>query len=110
MAVDDPSVIDVIGRDPQTGRVVLTVSDHLPWDDLEAHQQVLVRKVAAYLDFVRSGQLEEMRPGSSERGIEIGLVFEHEPPAQAEPVLAAINSRLQDEGLVLSYETLPRGY
>lgn len=110
MSVEDASVIDVIGSDPQTGRVVLTISDHLSWEDLDEHAQILRRKVQSYLGFISGGQLDQVRPGATARGVEIGLVFEHEPPSEAEPMLSAITRELAGLGIVLSYGTLPPGY
>jgi hypothetical protein len=36
MTVEQIEVVDFVGIDPR-GRTVLTISDHLPWDDIKSH-------------------------------------------------------------------------
>ena len=55
MSVEDDTVVDIIGIEKATGQVVLTISDHLAWDD--DHLRLLERKIATYINFVESGQL-----------------------------------------------------
>ena len=45
MVIDEPDKIDAVGMDKETGRVVLTISDHLPWAGLaEDHRELLLQR------------------------------------------------------------------
>lgn len=64
MSVDNPNVIDFISEQDDD-KVVLTISDHLEWDDEDNnHLYLLQEKVNAYL-FCN-------RVGSSRQSISIG--------------------------------------
>jgi hypothetical protein len=54
MTIEDARIVDFIGVDPVTGHVVLTITDHLPWDSDE-HVLLLQDKLNRYLAFVESG-------------------------------------------------------
>ena len=40
MAVDNPEVIDIVST-TVAGEVVLTIADHLPWDEANEHLPIL---------------------------------------------------------------------
>jgi hypothetical protein len=44
MAINDAEVVDAVGIDPVTSKVMLAISDHLPWTDPE-HFSALERKL-----------------------------------------------------------------
>jgi hypothetical protein len=46
MSVDQTDVVDFISLNQQ-GEVVLTVSDHLPWDEANEHCLLLQEKLSA---------------------------------------------------------------
>lgn len=62
MSVDQPAVIDFLWKDQKHNRVVLTISDHLDWEEEGEHLLLLQDKINHYLEFVESGQLGEARP------------------------------------------------
>lgn len=62
MAVDNPDVIDIVSTTRETGEVVLTIADHLRWDD--DHLVVLQAKINRYLEFIEGGQLAEEYPNA----------------------------------------------
>ena len=104
MSVENPEVVDFIGTDKTTGRVVLTISDHLPWDN--DHFSVLEKKIGRYLDFVNSGQLLEKRPDAEGKAVEISVVFKHELTEEALRILNAAQEDIQKLGMILSYHQL----
>jgi hypothetical protein len=63
LSVDQPNVIDVLSFDPVAQETVLTISDHLDWSDTVRHQEILQRKLNAYLAFVERGEILEKYPG-----------------------------------------------
>ncbi len=96
MSVDQRSVIDIVGVDRSTNRVVLTISDHLDWTTESKHEFVLQDKLNDYLAFAESGELLVAYPDAAGRPVEIAIVFA-EPPsetglrflASVEPVICA---------------------
>jgi len=78
VAIDDPGVVDIIGIDP-AGSVVLTVSDHLEWDDSIQHQLTLQEKLNRYLAFIESGEILESYPDAKGRPVMIEVVTRNDP-------------------------------
>ncbi len=74
MSVEQINVIDAIGVETESGKVVLTISDHLDWTDGETHLQILQEKINTYLGFVESGELVESYPDAEGRTVVIDIV------------------------------------
>ena len=55
MSVENSQVIDAISINPQDV-VVLTISDHLEWDEENEHLLLLQNKINAYLGVIESGE------------------------------------------------------
>jgi hypothetical protein len=62
MTISQTNVIDIVGIEEPTQRVVLTVVDHLSWEDEEGHYRALTNKLNAYLHFIESGELLKRYP------------------------------------------------
>jgi hypothetical protein len=108
MTVEQTDVVDVMGIENRSGRVVLTISDHLPWD--ESHYSLLEAKLRSYVGFIEGGQLLEAYPDALARGVEIRVVYQEKPPPEAERFLAAADTALQERGISLSHGPLPDGF
>jgi hypothetical protein len=52
MALHKTGVIDRVGVEADTGRVVLTVVDEMDWSDDQRHLLALQQKLNTYLSFV----------------------------------------------------------
>jgi hypothetical protein len=74
MSVTEPKTVDVIGIDHASGDVVLTISDHLDWEDVTDHLLQLQEKVNTYLVFIESGEMLESYPKSAGRRPRIEIV------------------------------------
>jgi hypothetical protein len=103
VSIEDASVVDLIGVDARSGNVVLTISDHLEWDDGE-HALRLQDKLNAYLKFIESGELAERYPDAEGRPTQITVVFTHAPDELGETFLARASALVSDAGVVLTYE------
>lgn len=53
MSIEQSDKIDFIST-TKSGKVQLTISDHLEWNDEEMHLLILQKKINAYLDFIQS--------------------------------------------------------
>lgn len=105
MSVEQEDVVDAIGTDKSTGRVVLTISDHLPWGE-PAHLDLLERKISVYLGFVLSGRLLEAYPAAQGRDVEISVLIKFPPSLEAEEFFSRAKELAQQHGLKFSYKVL----
>ena len=58
MSIEQSDKIDFISI-TKSGKVQLTISDHLEWNNEEMHLLILQKKINAYLDFIQSEQIFE---------------------------------------------------
>ena len=104
MAVDNPDVIDAVGTSRDTGEVVLTIADHLPWDERHEHLAVLEAKINRYLEFIESGQLaEEYTNAKPGLGVRIQVVFKYCPSRDDERFLEMARQTIEDAGWRFSW-------
>lgn len=103
MTVEDPDVVDVAGISDASGEVVLTVSDHLSWHDLQGHSAALEAKLAGYVRFIESGQVLERYPDAHRRGIRIVVAFLHPVPSAAAHVIVAARRGLEARSIAFSH-------
>jgi len=108
MTIEDPTVVDYIGIDRESRKVILTISDHLPWCDcIPEHTRALEAKVSAYVELITSGRLVSAYPLASGRDIEIRAVCLHRPTKEAEVELASTRERLAEIGVHFGVKVLP---
>lgn len=67
-------IIDAISISPQ-GIVVLTISDHIKWDENNEHLIIIQEKTNAYLEVIESGEIFESYPEAQNRKLKIEIVF-----------------------------------
>jgi hypothetical protein len=110
MSVDNSEVVDGAGISKETGEVVLTISDHLNWDDEQSHIELIEQKIGRYIQFVESGQLLEAIPTAKDRAIHIRLFLQFSPPNSASKLLLAATAQLAERSLQFSFGPLPDAY
>ena len=106
MTVEQTDVVDFVSVNRADGRVVLTVSDHLSWEDDE-HLLTLQEKLNAYISFVESGQLLRDYPDATDRAVRIEIVCKYPPSELALKFLNLVRGRFDEMGVELSHEILP---
>jgi hypothetical protein len=72
-----------MGLDKFTNEAVLTVVDHLAWDDVHKHTKLLSEKLNKYFGFVESGEVYGSYPEAEGRKLRIDIVCRFEPTAAA---------------------------
>ena len=102
MSIEQIEVIDAIGIDKETDEVVLTISDHLPWDD--EHMFLLQDKLNTYLEFIESEQLNDVYPEALNRSVRINITCAYEPSDFALEFL----QNVKNIGVNLTYYILKR--
>jgi hypothetical protein len=100
MTVEQTKVIDIISLDKQTGQVILTVSDHLEWDDGTRHQEILQAKLNTYLAFIESGEILEKYPDAVERTIAFEVVLKFKPDLEGRAFLGRAQKVIENAGCV----------
>ncbi len=78
MAVDNRQVIDIVSTDMED-IVILTIVDHLEWDDKNEHLIILQEKINAYLGAIETHELYEKYPKARDKKICIRIVAFEEP-------------------------------
>jgi hypothetical protein len=100
MSVEDSKIIDLISTDPE-GNVVLTISDHLEWDEKLEDHIVLQNKINDYLSFIEGGQLFIDYPAAMGKKIIIGIFVKFIPDETAEKFLKMAKETIQSAGFDL---------
>src|SRR5262249_23892668 len=98
MSVLEEGVVDAIGVDRTSGEVVLTIADHLEWEQPSQHLRVLQAKLNRYLAFVESGELARVYPDGLERAVRVDVVFKFDPPTPGLAFLANAEHTLRSAG------------
>jgi hypothetical protein len=103
LTVEQANVVDYVHLD-RDGRLVLIISDHLPWERVDEHLLVLQEKINSYLRFAESGEVYQACPGAKEAGpspIVIAVVLKYPVPDQARWFFAKTEEALSAAGLRL---------
>jgi Family of unknown function (DUF6572) len=103
MSVDQSQVIDIVSKD-RKGSLVLSISDHLDWENTKEHLHLLQEKINTYLRFLDSGEVFEKYPDSRGRPIEIEIIFHYQPTMEARSFLAKVKPIVEGSGYGFRFE------
>ena len=101
MSIDDTNVVDVIGVESSTGRVLLAISDHLDWSAEQEHLALLQTKINTYLKFIDSRQIETSFPAAKGRTVVIEIHSLWPPTEHAVAFLERASAKLKELGIDL---------
>ena len=105
MSVENLKVIDFASID-KNGNAVLTISDHLKWDDDNEHLLTLQNKINAYLSAIETTDFYDDYPNAKGRNIVISIVTKYEPNDNARLFLDATKKILQSAGYGFKFSVL----
>lgn len=108
MAISPSPAIDAASIDLESGALLLTIADHLAWND--AHLFALQERLNACLAFIESGEIFATYPEAAERDLMIDLVFRYRPTPDVSDFLERAASILEHAGYLLRYRPGPSGY
>jgi len=103
VTVEETDVIDFISLHPDGSRVVLTISDHLDWEDGEKHAAALQTKIYRYLDFVDHGELLERYPKAVDKQVVIEIRGSEPLTAYGERFLEHVRKVAAAEGCLVEF-------
>ena len=104
MSVIELDTIDFVRH--QQGELVLTIADHLPFDD-ENHLDLLQAKLNCYLAYIESEAFEEKFPESITSDVVIEIVFQSPPSGWADDFLEYCQEQLEAKGILFRWKQAP---
>lgn len=104
--VNQSETIDLLSFEKESGDVVLTVSDHLDWQNSAAHQQILQTKLNTYLAFVEGGQLLAEKPEAKGRRITFAVVLKFPPDRDGQAFLEKAAEVIRLAGFAFTWKIL----
>ena len=107
MTVENPHAVDFVSIDEETGDIVLTITDDLPWDGEHGHLMALQEKLNGYLSFIESGELLASRPEAAGRRVRIALVHREPLTAIARRFLDSAQAIIAEAGFGFTWRHLP---
>lgn len=105
MSVEDKNKIDAISTNKE-GVIVLTISDHLEWDENNNHLLILQDKINSYFDALESGQIHENYSSAVGKKIMIQIVFKFLPNSKGEDFLRKVKEFIEGNGYAFNYYQL----
>lgn len=105
MSVDQTQVIDVVSKD-KDGTIVLSISDHLDWENTKQHLLILQEKINTYLNFLDSGEIYEKYPEAKGHAIQIDVRFHYQPSMEARAFLEKVKPIVEESGYSFRFEQL----
>src|SRR5438067_87756 len=107
MSVEQSDTVDFMSMDDASGRVLLTISDHLDWDQHEsAHLLMLQEKLNSYLRFIESGEINKKFPKAHGRPIVIRVIGKFPLSQQASLFYQKTKTAIQNAGFSLEFDLL----
>ena len=101
MSIEQADTVDAIGIETSSGKVILTIADHLSWEEEHDHLLALQNKINTYLAFVESGELHAVYPDSVDREPVIEIVMKLPPSRAGIEFLGRIQPILESSGIGL---------
>jgi len=102
MSVENGEVIDVAGRS-KNNEIILTISDHLDWEDSESHLLMLQEKVNMYLSYIESDQILESYSDARDCVVVIKVVGKYELNGEAKKFYNDASEVISDAGFELRF-------
>jgi hypothetical protein len=109
MSVDQTDKIDFMWKDEQSGRVMLTITDHLDWKkrDEDEHLLLLQDKLNTYLYFIESGHLREAKPEYKGLPVAIHVRAKYRLSKEAAKFYKAAEKGVAEAGALLVFDHAP---
>jgi hypothetical protein len=101
MSVEQTDIVDFIGLDKTTGKVTLTISDHLDWTNSNYHMRKLQDKLNCYLRFCESGELYESYQDAKRRAIVFSIVAKYPFSIEGREFFVKAEAEIKQAGFFL---------
>ena len=101
MSIINSKIIDFINE--KENKIVLTIYDHMEWDNNNKHMYLLQEKINAYLVAIESGQLDKLYPPSKGKQIMINVILKYPPNEIGIIFFAKVKETLLHSGYNFEY-------
>ena len=105
--VENPKVVDLMGVDPTSGKVVLTMIERRAWGADARQFQQIEEKINRYMGYALDGFLVEQHPQYEGKPVQIRLECAEAPHGEAVRFVAAMKHAIEQYGLQLAVEVRP---
>jgi hypothetical protein len=104
MSIEQTDTVDLVSVDQISDDLLLTISDHLAWDQGEGeHLLLLQKKLNAYLRFIESGEVVRKFPEARGRNAVINVVGQFPLSEKAKLFFGKATTAIQAAGFTLKF-------
>ena len=101
MSLDQSNVIDALGIDETSGRIVLVIRHDAPWDGSDPQLYLLQEKLNAYLSFALDGEMVDASPDFAHRALGLRIETATAPDPRTLHLLAHVRQQIQFQDISL---------
>lgn len=105
MTIEQSDVIDFLAKEDGGEKVVLYISDHLPWDTKDEKLLLLQEKINKYLAFLESGEIYTNLPDVKHGNFKITAIHKYRPTDEGYRFLEAAQRVIEEAGF--EFEWIP---
>jgi hypothetical protein len=105
--VENSKVVDLIGVDPASDKVVLTMIERRAWGASDRQFQEIEEKINRYMGYALDGFLVEQYPQYEGKRVQIRLECAEQPRGEAVLFVSAAARAAKDHGLELVVAVKP---
>ena len=107
MSLDQSNVIDALGIDDASGRVILVIRHDAPWDGSDAQLFLLQEKLNAYVSFALDGEMAADYPDFAGHPIGLRIDCFAAPDPRTLHLLAHVRRQLEFQDIRVEVRALP---
>jgi hypothetical protein len=107
MSLERANVIDALGIDEPSGRVVLVIRHEAPWDGSDQQLFLLQEKLNAYLSFALDGEMADAYPHFAGRPVGLRIDSSTPPDPRTLHLLAHVRHQISFQDITLELGAEP---
>jgi hypothetical protein len=101
MSLEQANVIDALGIDETSGRVILVIRHDAPWAGTDAQLYLLQEKLNAYLSFALDGEMAEAHPDFAQRPLGLRIETAAKPDPRTLRLLSHVRRQVEFQDITL---------
>jgi len=101
VSLDQSNVIDALGIDESSGRVILVIHHDAPWEGSAAQLYLLQEKFNAYLSFALDGEMADAYPHFVNRPLGLRIETATSPDSHTLRLLAHVRRQIEFQDITL---------
>jgi hypothetical protein len=109
VSLDQSNVIDALGIEEASSRVVLVIRHDAPWDGSDAQLYLLQEKLNAYVSFALDGEMAAAYPDFAQRPVALRIDCAAPPDPRTLHLLGHVRRQLQFQDIALDVRILQSG-